>query len=149
MLRFLRSGLQVRFIVTMVTLAVVPSLFMGFLLMRISQRGIQLSVLELHTKLAEKLSERVQGDLRTLDDKLRFTLNAVQKSNMSWTDKQDLLRSLIDAHTDIQEISVVKGNGMELLKVYNPVLTESPALLSRADDPGFQEFVKTQSRTVR
>ncbi|MBI4347725.1 MAG: HAMP domain-containing protein [Elusimicrobia bacterium] len=148
MMRFLRSGLYVRFILAMVSLAVVPALFMGFLLMRISQTGIQASVLELHTKLAEKLAERVQGDLRTLDDKLRFTLNAVQKSNMDWTGKQDLLRSLIDAHSDIQEISVVKGNGMELLKVYNPALTDSPALLSRADDPGFKEFLRTQGRTV-
>lgn len=147
-MRFLRSGLYFRFIFAMVTLAVVPSLLMGVVLMRISQKGIQASVLELHTKLADELSERVQADLRTLDDKLRFTLTAVQKSNMGWTEKQDLLRSLIDAHADIQEISVVKATGMELLKVYNPALTQSPQLTSRADDPGFKKFLESQQRTI-
>ncbi|MBI4423572.1 MAG: HAMP domain-containing protein [Elusimicrobia bacterium] len=147
-MRWIRSGLYVRFILAMVALAVVPSVLMGYLLMRISQSGIQASVLELHTKLAEKLADRVQAELGTLDDKLRFTLNAVQKSNMGWTEKQDLLRSLIDTHSDIQEISVVKANGTELLKVYNPSMTERPELLSREQDPGFREFLRNRGRTL-
>ncbi|MCX5789317.1 MAG: ATP-binding protein [Elusimicrobia bacterium] len=147
-MRFLRSGIYFRFIVVMVSLAVIPAVLMGFLLMRISQEGIQASVLELQTKLAEKLAERVRSDLRSLDDSLRFSLNAVQKSSMGWTEKQDLLRSLIDSNGDIQEIAVVRSNGMELLKVYNPALTAAPMLVSRADDPGFKEFVRGKARTL-
>ena len=147
-MRFLRSGIYFRFTVVMVTLAMLPSLLMGFLLMRISQKGIQASVQELHTKLAGSLAERVRMDLRSLDDELGFSLHAVQKASMGWTEKQDLLRSLIDSNVGIQEISVVRANGMELLKVYNPSLTAKPELVSRAQDPGFQDFARGKGRTL-
>ncbi len=147
-MRRIRAGLYFRFISATVALALIPSVFIGALLLQINRKGLQASVLELHTKLAEKLAEGVDGYLRALDDKLRFTLGVLSRSNMGWTEKQELLRGLIDANADIEEISVLNRRGLELLKVYSPSLPGRPELSSRAAEPAFQRFNKSKSRTL-
>lgn len=126
-------------------LALLPVGFLAFEVVPLSQRGIQAAVLELHTKLAEKLAEQIDGYFKVNDDKLSFALATLRK-NMQWSDKQELLRSLIETHSDVVEFSVLNGEGMEILKVYNPDLTAQGALTSRAQEEGFQRFLSTRQR---
>ncbi|MBI3549407.1 MAG: HAMP domain-containing protein [Elusimicrobia bacterium] len=145
----IRTGIYFRFIAAMTALALVPLLFLGASLLNISERGMQAAVLELHTKLAEKLAQGLQVYFRTIDDGIRFTIGAVQHSNLKWPEKQDLLRAFIESHPDIEELSVVDKKGAEVLKVYNPSLLDKPALMSRAEDAGYREFSRAKDRTVR
>ncbi|MBI5623184.1 MAG: HAMP domain-containing protein [Elusimicrobia bacterium] len=142
-----RSGLFKKFFLVMGALALVPAVYLAYRLSTVSQRGIQSAVLELQTKLAEKMAERVDGYFRFNEDKLNFAFMALQK-NLEWKDKQELLRSLIDTHTDIIEISVLNPAGKEVIKVYNPDLSTDEALRSRAEESGFRRFMKERQHTV-
>lgn len=128
-------------------LALLPVGFLAFEVVSLSQRGIQAAVLELHTKLAEKLAQQVEGYFRVNDDKLSFALATLRK-NMQWSEKQELLRSLIESHADVVEFSVLNGEGMEILKVYNPDQSSDGALVSRAGEDGFKRFLETRQRAL-
>src|SRR5579883_2170841 len=134
----LRSGLFRRFAAVLGALALLPVGLLSFQLLKI-QRGIQDSVLELHTKLAEKLAEKVDAYFKDSDDNISFALASLQKP-VDWAQKQQLLRSLIETHSDIREVSMVDPRGQELLKVYNPDLHVNQDLVSRAGEPAFQRF---------
>jgi len=139
------SGLFRRFLLTLMVLALVPAVFMGVQMLRITRQGIQGAVLELHTKLAEKTAEAVSIYIRNMDDKVRFAMASLNRKGLDWGERQDILRSLIERDNDIQEVSVLR-NGRELLKVYNPRLVHSEAegstLVSYAQSPGYLEFVR-------
>src|SRR5438270_1608203 len=126
---WLKSGLVRKFVLVMGALALVPVAILGYKLINISRRGIQASVLELHTKLAEKLAEQVDDYFKVSNEKISFALASLGK-RMDWQDKQELLKSLIETHSDIVQISMVNATGAEVLKVYNPDLTTEEALAS-------------------
>jgi PAS domain S-box-containing protein len=146
-MRWLRSGLVRKFVLVMGALALVPVAILGYQLINISRRGIQAAVLELHTKLAEKLAEQVDDYFRVSNEKIGFALASLGK-RMDWQDKQELLKSLIETHGDIVEISMVNAEGNEVLKVYNPDLTKEEALVSRVGEPGYHRFLKIRGRTM-
>ncbi len=146
-MNFLSSGLFKRFILAMAALALLPSIFMGFQLLRISRKGMQDSVLELHTKLAEKTAQGVVQYVAALDDKLRFTISALQRQDISWPVRQEFLRSLVESHTDIEEVSVLLRDGRELLKVYNPKLSGGTET-APPDPEGYRQFAKKKQRTI-
>ena len=141
---WLRSGLVRKFSAIMLALALVPAALLAVQLINISRRGIQAAVLELHTHIAEALADRVDEYHRTSHQKISFALASLQK-NMDWTEKQDLLRSLIETHPDIVEISMVDAKGRELVKVYNPDLTSDAKLHAHGDEPAFLQY-KTDGR---
>ncbi|MFH1723186.1 MAG: ATP-binding protein [Elusimicrobiota bacterium] len=146
-MKWFSSGLFQRFILAMLVLALAPSVFMGVQLLRISRSGIQASVLELHTKLAEKTAQSISIYLENMDDKIRFAVLALKRPGLDWSTRQELLRSLIESHTDLQEISILRSGG-ELMKVYNPRLVEREEYTSHARHPGYLEFAKTRTRTL-
>ena len=147
-MRLLRSGLFRRFALVLSALALLPVAFLGFQLTAISRRGIQTAVLELHTKLAEKLAEQIDLSLNATNDKLAYALKSLQKP-MEWTDKQALLQSLVETDPSIVEISMIGRSGSELLKVYNPDRSAARPLLSRRTEPAYQEFVRSGKRVAR
>jgi len=141
----LRSGLFGKFAAVMVALALVPAALLGFQLINISRGGIQAAVLELHTKLAEALAQGVDDYMRTTDQKIAFALDSLQK-NMEWSEKQDLLRGLIETNPEIIEISMVDGKGAELVKVYNPDVSSDASLSPRGGEAAFKEFRRRHQR---
>jgi PAS domain S-box-containing protein len=147
-LRWLRSGLFRRFVLVLGALALLPAGFLAFKLVDISQKGIQAAVLELHTKMAEKLAEQVDSFFKVNDDKLAFALASLQKK-MEWKDKQELLRALIETHTDVVEIGILNTQGREIIKVFNPDLTKDSTLRSFSSSEGFREAVKSRRRIRR
>ncbi|MBI4386270.1 MAG: HAMP domain-containing protein [Elusimicrobia bacterium] len=134
----------------MLAVAVAPLTFMGVSLVKTSESGIQASVLELHTQVAEKVADTVRKYLKTVDDGVRFTLRAAQKSSLDWSEKQDLLKALLESYTDIAEISVVNAEGKELLKIYSPRSGLAPTSLEdRGGEPGFSAYQKHKRHVLR
>lgn len=146
-MNWLRSGLFRKFAAVLGVLALLPVAFLGFQLINISRRGIQAAVLELQTKTAENLAGQVDDYLKVSNEKISFALASLRKQ-MDWPEKQELMRSLIDTHADIIEISMLNASGMEMVKVYNPDLGSQEALVSRTKEPGFKEFLKSRRRTI-
>ena len=146
--RLLGSGLFRRFLLAMCVLALAPAAFMAFQLIALSRDGIQAAVLELHLKLAEKTAQSVSMYLGNLDEKLRFTVSALKRPNLDWTTRQELLRSLVESHTDLEEVSILSLKGQELMKVYNPQLVQRETTPDYLRDPGYLEYSKTRSRTL-
>jgi PAS domain S-box-containing protein len=147
-MRLIQSGLFQRFVLAMLVLALLPSVFMGWQLVRISKEGIQISVLELHTKLADKTAGSISNYIRTTDDKIRFTVLALKRPGLGWETREKLLRSLIESDSDIQEASVLTSRGGEIMKVYNPKLVQIEENQDHSQNPGYIEFAKTRSRTL-
>lgn len=147
-MRLLRSGLYLRFIAAMGALALVPLAFMSYQLIGINQEGVQAAVLELQTKLAEKISEKVGLHLRTYDERLAFALGSLQR-NMEWSDKVELLRSLVESHSGLEEIALLNPKGGELYKVYSPDFADrAPELSSHEDRPLFRKFKESGAKTT-
>ncbi len=147
-MRLLYSVLFQRFVLAMLVLALAPSVFMGWQLMRISRSGIQDSVLELHTKLADKTAGSVSNYIRTTDDKVRFIVLALKRPGLGWETREKLLRSLIESDDDIQEASILTSKGGEIMKVYNPKLVQIEENVDHSSNPGYLEFAKTGDRTI-
>ncbi|PCI35275.1 MAG: hypothetical protein COB53_11170 [Elusimicrobia bacterium] len=147
-MRLLHSVLFQRFVLTMLTLALAPSVFMGWQLLQISKGAIQDSVLELHTKLADKTAGSVSNYIRNVDDKVRFIVLALKRKSLGWETREKLLRSLIESDEDIQEASILTSRGGEIMKVYNPKLVQTEESVEYSSNPGYLEFAKTHQRTL-
>ncbi|MFA6029537.1 MAG: ATP-binding protein [Elusimicrobiota bacterium] len=139
------KSLRKRLTLVMTALALLPSAFLGWQLLRVNRVGMQASVLELHTKLAERTADGIGVYLKNLDDKLRFLFSVLRKPDISWQTRQEMMSSLIESHTDISEVAVMRG-GKELLKVYNPDLAQGEVF--EASEEGWREYQRTRTRTV-
>lgn len=144
---WLSSGLFRRFLMALMALALAPAIFMGFQLIRLSSDGIQAAVLELHLKLAEKTAQNVSAYLSNVEDKLRFTVSALRRPGLDWNTRQEFLRSLVESHVDLEEVSIL-ARGRELMKVYNPQLVLKETSPDYLRDPGYLEYAKTRTRKL-
>lgn len=147
-MRSVSSGLFRRFLAALAALALVPTVFISVQLLRISQSGVETAVLELHTKLAEKIAEGVAGTLAALDDKLRFAMAALGRQGMSWEARQEILRGFVESHADVEEVSILSG-GREILKIYNPHLAGERGEAAEPLAPdGYRAYLKSRQRTL-
>ncbi|MFH2202127.1 MAG: ATP-binding protein [Elusimicrobiota bacterium] len=146
-MNLLGSGLFRRFIVALAVLALAPAMFMGWQLVKISRSGIEDAVVELHIKLAEKTAEGVSSYIRNIDDRMLFTLAALQRKGLDWNTRQAFLRSMIESDPDIEQIAILR-NGMELIKVYNPELVADSPNKSYANSPIYRMFADVRKRTL-
>lgn len=126
-------------------LALVPLGFLGISLLGINERGMQDAVLELHTKLAEKLAGGLGTYLKTVDSNIRFAIAAIQRSNLPFNERKELLQGLIESSPDIDEISILNREGKELLKVSRD---PNSTMVARQGEPAYDEFAKTGKRTI-
>lgn len=132
----MRVGLLAKFILVMGALALTPAIYMAVHLSRISQDGIQASVLELHTELAGNLAEQIESYLRVNDEKILLAADSLRR-DLTWEQKEGVLRSLIETHPDVLEISALNKRGLEAVKVYNPQRAAQSALADHSAEPGF------------
>src|SRR4029077_16596297 len=102
----MRFGLYPKFMLLMVSLAIIPVAFAGYQVISLNEAGIQAAVLELHTKQAETLAEEVSDRVQTTDDKVRFTLAALSQ-NIDWRAKQALLQSFLENHPGTDELAIL------------------------------------------
>ncbi|MHB2025315.1 MAG: ATP-binding protein [Elusimicrobiota bacterium] len=144
---WLRSGIFRRFLLVMGTLSIIPVAWLGFRLVNISRIGIQNSVLELQTKLAEKLAQQVDDYFNAANANIAFVLRSLNK-NLDWADKQDLLESLVETNTGIRKISLMNPVGRELVRICGAGVECGGRLSSYAGESGFLKFKKTRRQVV-
>ncbi|MBI5883543.1 MAG: HAMP domain-containing protein [Elusimicrobia bacterium] len=142
----MRFGLFSKFAVVLLSMALIPVIFFAYRAGRVSEVNIENSILELHTKLAEKLASQFNVYFKSYDHQMSFLFTALQK-NLTWEDKSELLRTVMATNPDIQEISFISPAGKEVL--HFPEVAASTTPVSRADDPGFKQFLSSRARTFR
>lgn len=142
----MRIRLLTKFVLVMGALALTPAIYMAAHLSSVSQKGIQASVLELHTSLAGNLADQVEAYLKVNDEKILFAANSLRQ-DLTWEQKQLVLQSLIDTHPDVMDISALNPRGLEVIKVYNPQLSAESPLANRSTEEGFQAAFTGQHNT--
>jgi two-component system NtrC family sensor kinase len=138
-----------KFALIMVLLVVIPLLIQGIKMININREALEVSVLETHTKLAQAIAEDINDYVSGLNLDLAFVLAFEKFPKMSWQEKMKILLSVLSRHEDFILISVLNGNGDEVIKVHNPsFLQESSRLISRSKDQAFVEAKKTGAPQV-
>ena len=137
----LKLKLFPKFALLLTLLAVIPAAIVGFRTITINRAGMQLAILELHTNTASSLAENIQNYLQSIDREIQFVLKTIS-GQMTWTDRQSVIQTLLDTNENFVSVSIVNKAGGEILKAYNPELELDPKLVSRKDEPLFQEFWK-------
>ena len=143
----MRIKLLTKFVLVMGALSLIPMIYLALHLSQVSQKGIQASVLELHTELAGNLAGQIDSYLKVSDEKILFAVGALRQ-NMPWEQKQQILRSLIDTFPDVIDIAALNARGDEALKIYNPELSTGTALVNRAQEEGFR-LASSEHRNVQ
>ncbi|MBI5209379.1 MAG: HAMP domain-containing protein [Elusimicrobia bacterium] len=141
----MRFGLFAKSLVVMVVLAIVPVLFFAYRAVTVSEQSIETSVLELNTKLAEKLAIQIDSYFIFTDRQMVFLFASLQK-NLTWEDKSELLRTSMAVDADIKEISFLTEAGREILRFPDASAGAVPA--NRAEEPGFKQYLATRKRTL-
>lgn len=138
-----------KFALIMVLLVVIPLLIQGIKMININREALEVSVLETHTKLAQAIAEDINDYVSGLNLDLAFVLAFEKFPQMSWQEKMKVLLSVLSRHEDFILISVLNGNGDEVIKAHNPgFLQESSTLITRSNDPAFVEAKKTGAPQV-
>jgi len=138
----LRIRLFHKFILIMIVLAILPLSIVGLRMININRVALQDSILELHTHLAQSLAEKIDDYVDNLRGKLSFIITSQKIAQMSWPEKREVLKSLLETSEDFVTISIVDSKGDEIVKVYNPNLEISPRLLNLREDKLFQRALK-------
>ncbi|MBI4249492.1 MAG: HAMP domain-containing protein [Elusimicrobia bacterium] len=143
-----RIKLRTKFSLILLFLAALPVSLVGWQLISINQRAVQGAILELHTKMAQKLAVNVEKELAIEDQKLEFALTALQK-NLSWDDQRDLLKSLVESSKGILEIAFLDSKGMEFFKVVASTRAGGMQLNSHSEEKSFREFLAGGKKILR
>lgn len=139
MLKAFKVSLFTKFIITMVALAAIPVIITGWQLIDINKKGLEGTILELHTHHATKLSDQIKTYMSTIEKQMTFIINATEEAKgLSST----ILRSLIDSDDNFLILSFIDKQGKELLKVYNEDIIQGLELGSIADHPTFKQIKK-------
>ncbi|MFH1379165.1 MAG: ATP-binding protein [bacterium] len=141
-IKYLRLSLFAKFVLWMGLLAIVPVIFTGWQLIEINRKGLQGTILELHTHLAQSLSEKITTYLNDIEDQMSFVIKAITEGKGQ---SQIVLQALLDSNQDFASISLVNKSGNEIFKVYNEDLFKDPKLLNLADHAIFKAMWDTKN----
>lgn len=139
---FLRLSLFTKFIIAMVSLAAIPVIITGWQLIEINRKGLESTILELHTHLAESLSEKINTYLERLENQMQFVIRSITEAKGQ---SQSILQALLDSDQDFVSISLVNRKGDEMFKVYNPDLLKDTTLLNLSDRSIFKQIWDTKN----
>lgn len=142
----MRIKLFPKFVLIMVLIAVIPLTIIGLRMINLNRISLQGAILELHINLVSSLAEKIDDYITNLNSKFIQVISSFEMREITWSERQATLQSLMEANPDIVNISVADGEGNELVKVYNPDLEKEPELTNRAEQPLFEK-VKNEQRT--
>ena len=130
-----------KFVLLLTLLSIIPAAIVGWRTTMINKEGMQVAILELHSQLAISISEQIDEYISSMSNEINY-VSKTMGSQISWSDRQSILQSLLDTNENFVSVSIVDSNGKELLKAYNPLLERNPRLLSVAGDKSFINFKK-------
>jgi hypothetical protein len=112
-----RWSLRFKAAVVLMVMSLLPLVAVGTWSQRVVQKAVVASVLELHTKVAERLAAEVSSYLAAMGDRMRLGIAAAEISQSDWKGIEALLRSLAVSHPDIRVVTIVNRKGKALLKI--------------------------------
>ncbi|MBI5242799.1 MAG: HAMP domain-containing protein [Elusimicrobia bacterium] len=142
---WLFSGLFRRFILAMISLALLPLIAMSLITLFGSRKFLEDNALEMNLKLAAKTAEGVSSYLQARGDELRFLQTALSKKSRDFSACKDLMLSFIESNPDLREVSILSSNGRVLLTAVNPQI-EAKEIAEGGLEEGFREFKRAQSQ---
>jgi NtrC-family two-component system sensor histidine kinase KinB len=110
-------------------MGLVPLVAMGTWSQSVARRTTMASVLELHTKVAERFAAEVGAYIEGMQDRMRLALVTTQASRSDWKGIETILRAVATSHADIRSLSIVNPKGRVLLDIESgPPLAQSEDL---------------------
>ncbi|HAT71739.1 MAG TPA: hypothetical protein DCS63_02865 [Elusimicrobia bacterium] len=125
-----------KFVAVLVLVSVFPMALLGLRLIGLGQLGVRTAILELHLTAADKIASEFNAYIRSADLGLRSALVAM--GQMDWENKQIMLSSLLETRREIKEVSVLSGDGAEIVKLITPFNGKDANLKKYVSDPGFK-----------
>ncbi len=132
----------------LVALATVPVVLVGWQTYSLNKEYLATNILELHTNLANSLSNRINRYLSGLVDKTSAFIEALR---MQGVISGVPLQALVDSNEEFISIAYVDMRGRELLKAVRKGFAEEKELKDRTSAPAFAEYkaqVEAQSGSI-
>ncbi len=142
----MRLKLFPKFLIVMSLAALVPLSLLGYRLINIGQLGVKTAILELHLGMADNIASAYRGNLERIHSKAVFLRETVGK--MDWDSRQAVLAAFVDSSPEITEVSLVSGQGAEVMKVFSPSKGKDSPLRNYAGDPGFRSALDSKARHI-
>lgn len=143
MRKIIRVSILTKFIIAMVSLSALPVIIIGWQLIEINRKGLQGTILELHTLLASSLADKVNDYLSSLENRMLFVIKSI---TIAKGQSQGVLQALLDSDEDFVSISLVNRRGKEIFKVYDEELDKNPVLLDHSSNETFKKIRKYDDR---
>ncbi|HBE89069.1 MAG TPA: hypothetical protein DDW67_08030 [Elusimicrobia bacterium] len=142
----MRLKLFPKFLIVMSLAALVPLALLGYRLIDIGQLGVKTAILELHLGMADNVASAYRANIEKIHSKVVFLRDTVGR--MDWDARQAVLASFVDSSPEILEVSLVSGQGAEVMKVFSPSKGKDSPLLNYARDPGFRSALDSKVRHI-
>jgi len=137
-----------KFLIVMLLISAIPLIIVGYRLININKLGLQDVILELHTKQAEAIADKVEEYMQNLKEKLKFVISSHGEKTINWTLSQRILKSMIASSEEFLTVSTVNMDGKELTKVFHPSLEGKVKLEDRSEDKTFLNAVETGNFSI-
>ena len=112
-----RLNLRSKAVAILTVMGLLPLAVVGTWSQRLVQRAVVSSVLELHTKVAERSAAEVTAYLDAMAGSMRLGITAAEVSRSDWKGIETILRSLAVNHPDIRAVAIVNPKGRGLLRI--------------------------------
>ncbi len=115
----MKLGIALKLFLILVCLSLIPFMIIGWQLLTINRREVVSSTLELQSKVAEALAASVKERILDATTKLSFLNNTLNQKDLSFIQKQGLLKAYLQANPNILEVAIVeRASGQDLIKLF-------------------------------
>ncbi|KAF0126921.1 MAG: two-component system NtrC family sensor histidine kinase KinB [Elusimicrobia bacterium] len=142
----MRLKLFPKFLIVMSLAALVPLALLGYRLIDIGQLGVKTAILELHLGMADNVASAYRANIDKIHSKVVFLRDTIGR--MDWDARQAVLTSFVDSSPEILEVSLVSGQGAEVMKVFSPSRGKDSPLGNYSGDPGFRSALDSKVRHI-
>ncbi|MBI3552098.1 MAG: HAMP domain-containing protein [Elusimicrobia bacterium] len=108
------SGLRRKAVLALLAMSLLPLLATGYWTSRLVEKGVEVSVLELHIGAAARLAAEVQSYTTEMSARLDGALGRLRAPGLGEADLKALLRGLAASHPDIRSAALLDGKGKVL-----------------------------------
>jgi len=137
-----------KFILIFVILSVLPLLFLSLQSNKILYPALSTLYRELHTKTIENVSTMIKSYFETISQILPLIEETVIRTDLSWENKQTMLKSIIDTNDNIVAVSILDFSGKEKVKIYKEQFLSSPILENFSETKFFIEFKNSPLQNI-
>ncbi|HOI41738.1 MAG TPA: ATP-binding protein [Elusimicrobiales bacterium] len=142
----MRLKLFPKFLIVMSLAALVPLSLLGYRLINLGQLGVKTAMLELHLGMADNIASAWRADVDRIHSKVVFLRDTVGR--LDWETRQAVLSSFVDSSPEILEVSLISGQGVEVMKVFSPAKGAESPLRDYSRDPGFRSAMESKNRHI-